>query len=421
MSKQLNIVIAGAGLAGLAAASALAGQQHKVTVLERKTVIEEVAYAINLKPNAAKTAYGTVGLDEATVRGNPCNEIIERSATDGEVRMHKPVDAPKEFGGPWYFCQRTQLHSALYKSALERGVAVELGAQVSAVDVGDSSRLAQVKLADGKTYEADLVLVADGIGSRLRNLVLQDDVDYRWDSGQVAYRAFVPVERLANSPDLAWLTRADAGGLYVWADMKQRVVVYPCPGHVNIVAIVDKDFLKAPGSLDVPRTKPTAELADEMRAQFEGFEPLAAELLSLAPTASLWPLHDVSPLPFYERGRALLIGDAAHATLPHQGQGASLAFEDAEGLAYLFKSSDPTFASDIPNTLAFFTQVRKERVHAIQHFSRVMAAPANYEKGDKLDALRFAGQTLTYNSISELINSHKVPEPEQVKANVTSA
>ena len=66
--------------------------------------------------------------------------------------------------------------------------------------------------------------VADGIGSRLRPKLLQDGVDYRWDSGQVAYRAFVPVELLKGHASLEWLTNPQAGGLYVWADQKQRVV-----------------------------------------------------------------------------------------------------------------------------------------------------------------------------------------------------
>lgn len=79
---------------------------------------------------------------------------------------------------------------------------------------------------------------------------------------------------------------------------------------------MDKDHLKVSGAADRPRKAADSATADEMRAQFDDFDVVSRELLSIAPDASLWPLHDVAPLPFYERGRGILIGDAAHATLP---------------------------------------------------------------------------------------------------------
>ena len=153
----LDIVICGAGIAGLAAACALA-PQHNVVVLERKDAVEEVAYAINLKPNAAKAAFGVVGLDPARVKGNPCLEIVERSAKDGEVRMHKAVDAPADFGGPWYFCQRTQLHAELLQTAKQRGATVVLGAQVDEIVLGDANTPASVAIHGAPRMTADLVL-----------------------------------------------------------------------------------------------------------------------------------------------------------------------------------------------------------------------------------------------------------------------
>ena len=68
--------------------------------------------------------------------------------------------------------------------------------------------------------------------------------------------------------------------------------------------------------------------------------------------------------------------------------------------------------------LADFTRLRRERVHAIQYFSRVMAKPASYEKGEKLDALRFAGKTLTYRGIAELLPEDSVRQEHAPTASV---
>ncbi|PWN89752.1 FAD/NAD(P)-binding domain-containing protein [Acaromyces ingoldii] len=397
--SSLRIIICGAGIAGLAAAAALA-THHQVIVLERKEELTEVSYAINLKPNAAHAAYGVVGLDPSKVRGLPCREIIERDAANGDIKMHKPVDAPADFGGPWYFCQRTELHAELLATAKARGAKVILGTEIE--DVNATHGVVLIK--GGDAMVADMVLIADGISSRLRKRVLQQETDYRWDSDQVAFRAFVPAERFRDQPELKWLAEQKSGGLYVWAAQKQRVVVYPCPDYVNLVAIVDKAHLqRQSGGSDLGRESNT-ETADAMRSQFADFDSTVKKLLDKVPHASLWPLFDVSCLPYYERERALLIGDAAHATLPHQGQGASLAFEDAEGLAYLFCNGSVT-PHDVSRVLKKFTELRRARVHMIQHFSRVMAKPASYEKGEKLDALRFAAQTLTFKSIAELETS----------------
>lgn len=157
MMEKLTIAICGAGIAGLAAASALAPNHH-VFVFERKRDLQEVSYAINLKPNAAKAAFGVIGLSPKTIKGNPCVEIVERNARDGEIKMKKLVDAPNDFGGPWYFCQRTELHSELLRSAKNRGAVVEVGKEVIHVQPGDSLNQAIIIFQNGTKFTVDLCL-----------------------------------------------------------------------------------------------------------------------------------------------------------------------------------------------------------------------------------------------------------------------
>lgn len=162
-TARLRVVICGAGIAGLAAAAALA-TCHQVTVLERKEELQEVAYAINLKPNAAHAAYGVVGLDAKNLQGLPCREFVERDGSSGHIKMAKPVDAVADYGGPWYFCQRTELHAALLAKARHRGVKINLGCEVKDVDVDAGI----VYNSSGVSMAADLILGELFSISRLR-------------------------------------------------------------------------------------------------------------------------------------------------------------------------------------------------------------------------------------------------------------
>lgn len=258
--------------------------------------------------------------------------------------------------------------------------------------------------------------VADGIASKLRRYVLDGRGSVHnglaapgsastkdaliVDSGQVAFRALVAWTDLAGDATLSYLTRPSHGGLYVWAGRKQRLVAYPCPGSVNIVAIVDRDSLH-PAAASAS-SAPSAATAEVLRDQFGTFHSSATRLLDHVRTASLWALNDLEPLARSGRGCVYLVGDASHATLPHQGQGASLAFEDAEALATMLADLDDASPTTIGRALHATSVLRTPRIRAIQHASRVMARPADYAKGEKGDALRFSQLMLKYKGISDL-------------------
>ncbi|GAC75469.1 hypothetical protein PANT_15c00093 [Moesziomyces antarcticus T-34] len=263
---RLNIIICGGGIAGLAAAGALA-PHHNVTVLERKPDIREGAYGINLKPNASLVAIELLGIEvtpppssfsftssEAEagggMRGVPCREVVERSAEDGVEQMRIGVDAETMFGAPWYLCRRDELLQQLYRTARQRGVYVRLDVRVQSLDQentadGRACGPVSIQTSNGETLHADLVLVADGIASKLRRYVLDGRGSVPnglaapgsastkdaliVDSGQVAFRALVAWTDLAGDATLSYLTRPSHGGLYVWAGRKQRLrLAAPC-------------------------------------------------------------------------------------------------------------------------------------------------------------------------------------------------
>lgn len=179
---SLSVLIIGGGIAGLASACALA-DHHRVTVLERKSTVQETSYAINLKPNASFSAaqFGiSIGESHSdNLSGVPCKVVLERSGVDGVVRHEKAVDAEHDFGAPWYFCRRDQLHEELVKVAQSKGVVIQTGEDVVSltqkIDLPEASPadapLVTTRTALGNVYSSDVALgevsLAGGLTAKL--------------------------------------------------------------------------------------------------------------------------------------------------------------------------------------------------------------------------------------------------------------
>lgn len=120
-----------------------------------------------------------------------------------------------------------------------------------------------------------------------------------------------------------------------------------------------------------------------------------SELLSHVDTTFRWGLYDRDPLPRWTRGRLTLLGDAAHAMLPHMGQGANQAIEDGMALAVLLRDLD---AADAPEALPRYEQLRRERTALVQQGSRA--------NGTRLDS----GQatTMTTNMAQSGVAAHDI-------------
>ena len=156
----LKVLIAGAGLGGLATAVALARSGHKVTVFEQAPVLGEVGAGIQIPSNSARLLlrWG-LGQHLSSIINEPENIIMRRWENGQAIGLTRLVpDFQRSFGAPYYVIHRAHLHDALYKLALELGVKVELGATVVDYDVNAPS----VTLENGPVHHGDLVIGADG-------------------------------------------------------------------------------------------------------------------------------------------------------------------------------------------------------------------------------------------------------------------
>ncbi|BCR98806.1 uncharacterized protein AKAW2_40489A [Aspergillus luchuensis] len=410
---SLNVAIIGSGLAGCLAARILR-EQHTVTIYERETAKAEAGAAINLGPNAVHIL-NSVDFDRRRACSIPVTRVLSYNK-QGELTHESIHDYVQEFGTDWLFHHRVDLRDELLRLATapseELGLTgepatVRFGARVVGGDV-DEGRLT---LEDGEVVEADLVVAADGIRSIMRGPVVNDDAYITAQpSGSSAFRFTMSREKvieLHNGEVPEIMDSSKSGtlfGVYALDPTERRVIMYPCRNYeiLNFAVLAPDNMLKTPASSDswsAPGDR------DEMISLFTDFPDWVLKYFRAAENIKLWQLRMQDPLPTYIRGRTVLIGDAAHAMTPHQGQGGCQAIEDAEGFRLFL--GDHVTRANVPTILEDFDRVRRPRASQIQlNTSQAMARHSAKE------IYRFRKFNFTYHGIFEELR--KIKESEKV-------
>jgi salicylate hydroxylase len=350
MARTRRVIIVGAGLGGLAAAVGLRQRGFEVEVYEQSPALGEIGAGINVTPNGAKVL-NAFGLgDEARRLGNIGSELTMCDMkTDERLFGFAWSEFEARYGQPQY-----QFHRADLLGMLQRAVpdsAINLGARC--VDVSTSQTSAAITLENGKQIEADVVIGADGIRSRIR-AALWDDENPVF-TGQIAWRALLkgkdlPTDILGSSGARAWMG----------------------PDHYCV-----SYFLRGRDLINVVLRGKSEEWAEEswtaqddpaaVRAKFA---PHACErlnrLMGEIRACNKFGLFGRKSTQRWGKGRIQLVGDAAHPVLPNGGQGANGAFEDAFILAaWLDEQRDDATAA-----LQSYEAVRKPRATKVQGRSR---------------------------------------------------
>jgi salicylate hydroxylase len=254
------------------------------------------------------------------------------------------------FKAPFWTVERSAVQQALLA---ELGAGhVRLGARCTGVETTDHG--AVIRFADGTTVEADAVVGADGIHSVVRDSVFGPDEAVF--SGTSGYRALVPMERLRHVPELT------ESVLWLWLGPGRHFIAYPVAGGtaLNFLAVVpDRTWTVESWSTEGDGT--------ELLAAFDGWHPFVTEILRACDRPGRWALYDREPQRTWSAGSVTLLGDAAHAMLPHHGQGANQALEDALVLAHLLGRAD---AGGVVPALRAYEQLRRPRTRLLQAGSR---------------------------------------------------
>ncbi len=311
-----RVIIAGGGIGGAANALALAKKGASVTLFERAKEFGEVGAGLQVGPHGARILDSWGLLDEALASGVLPNNIVFRDAITAEVltKIDLGRDFQQHYGGPYFVTHRSDLHASLINAA--RAAGAELHAGTTVTDVVTEGDRVIVATDNGRTHEADVALGMDGLKSRLRKQVSDDQPV---PSGFAAYRGTFPFSELPLEEDIEdvvgyigprchFIQYPLRGG-----DMLNQVAVFQSPGYTRGV-----ENWGGPDELE----QAYAHCHHNVRA---GIEYLWKD--------RWWPMHDREPIDDWIDGRMILLGDAAHPPLQYLASGAVMAIEDAKCLA----------------------------------------------------------------------------------------
>ena len=341
--KNLNIAIVGAGYGGAAAAKALSLLGADVNVYEQASQMREVGAGIGLRP-ATMHRFSQWGIFDAIAKVSSPSDYFEILTATGEPIMK---DTWPEFG------EQTQTHliprgdfiEALL-GVLPEGM-VHLGHKLETIE--DKGGRPVLTFTNGKSVEADLVVGADGIKSVVREQLFSDKGPVF--SGEHAYRAVISAD--------------DAHGMVVDDNLR----MYMGRGtKVYLLPLRHRNQM----SFDITALCPDSTWAptitkDDLVATVEGFDE---RIVNIArgldmDTVNIRAVYDIDPVSSWHTDSVVVMGDAAHSMLHHQGQGANSAIEDAGALADALAG-----AGSVKEALALFQATRKPVTDELQRISR---------------------------------------------------
>jgi salicylate hydroxylase len=358
VAASRTIVVAGAGIGGLTASLALAGQGFRVVVLEKAERLEEAGAGLQLSPNASRVLIDLGLQPRLAARAVTPDAISIMSAQGGGEIARLPLGeaATLRAGAPYWVMHRADLQAALQAQVNDHSdIELRLGCQFE--DVVPHAKGLTVVQRSG-TMRQQVVAVAlvgaDGIWSAVRHHLFPE-VQPQF-SGLIAWRGTLEATQLPRE--------YTSPRVQLWMGPKAHLVTYPISGarEINVVAVV-------PGTWNRPGWSAPGE-AKEIKQAFETRWPGAARMMIAAVDDwRKWALFTLPDGGEWSDGAIALLGDAVHAMLPFAAQGAGMAIEDAAVLANCLGQTGEN-TTGIPAALKRYGRLRRSRVRRIQHAAR---------------------------------------------------
>lgn len=350
-----EIIIAGAGIAGLTAAIALAARGFSCSIFERSERLEEVGAGLQLSPNATRLLDRLGVLELLRPHAVQPEAVLLRKAGTLRQLARVPLgeDAERRWSAPYLVAHRADLQSALLEKVAQEpsirlttgaeiraALTIETGVQVS-IDVNGASR----------TLDGLLLIGADGVWSKTRALVASS-AKSRF-AGEVAWRTTIA----SDSPGGRMLCEIGANtAVTAFLHPGAHLIVYPVRAGTafNLVAFT-------PGERIADGWSGNADIAILVKA-LRGAAAELSQLIQAAGPWAAWPIHTIDSTGPWTRDKTIaLIGDAAHAMTPFAAQGAAMAIEDAVTLADAISESPGSMAG----VLAQWEAKRRPRVRRV--------------------------------------------------------
>lgn len=333
-----KVLIIGCGIAGPVLAGFLQRAGFEAVIFEGRSAPSDDAGAfLNLAPNGAEILRTLGVADEVLGYGTPTTRILFQNHRGKQLGLNPEQTT---------LIKRGLLNKGLRESAIRAGIPVQFGKKL--VDVNFGAGHVTAVFEDGTTERGDLLVGCDGIHSRTRRAVLPDAPRPQY-TGVIDCGAFTRAP-VAESAD---------GVMRMTFGLKGFFGYQVTPGG-EIYWFENYTEPREPDRTELDAI-PDARWRERLLEMHRGdHSPIPEVIRSTTGPIGRWPIYDMPSIPVWHRNEVCLIGDAAHATSPHVGQGASMAMEDAIVLAKCLR--------DVPDTrqaFAAFERLRRDRVEEI--------------------------------------------------------
>ncbi len=358
IKKNQHAIIIGSGIAGAAMALFLKKAGIDATVYEAYPRLTTIGGGMSLGPNGMNVL-AELGLAEKLKAQAATLERLHFQNQAGKQLAETSSGTVEKYGQTSVALHRSALLELVLDEADRQGIAFEYEKRLTGYMEQGNQVIAQFE--DGSTAMGDYIIGADGIHSKVRSIMLPNGPSPIY-TGHVAIGGFVDEKYRAwdNSNDI-----------------KKTVLVFGPEssfGYCNMSAGLPQwgwwstyGQAKEPTKADLDALT-DARLRQLLLKRHASWAPPIKEFIENSTTMIKTPIFDVPPLPTWHVGRAVLIGDAAHAMSPHAGQGASVALEDAMYLAKMLR--DHSFEEAVE----LYQKARKKRAEKICKTGRDNAA-----------------------------------------------
>jgi len=346
MADISSIAVVGGGIGGVTAALLLQKAGYSCQVYEQSCEITRTGAGINLYPNGTRVLK-FLGLEKQLyTMGLQHKAKQSRDFDTGRLTYRIECQTLTDlYGAPCLAIHRGDLAQIL-TSSLQPGT-MHLDRSLTALE--DTGNHVNLMFANGATAKADIVIGADGVNSKVREILLGPEKPTY--SGDVAYRGLFPIELLGGfKPDdhCKW-----------WHNDRRFIIIY------YITAGRDEAYFVggAPEVWGKDEYSPMNVSSQHLLNVFHDFHPDVLQVLKATPEGSRWAVLERDPLPLWSRGRIVILGDACHPMMPYMGQGGSMALEDAAMLVRCLRDAG---SGDHEAAFRLYEANRADRTRRIQ-------------------------------------------------------
>ncbi len=336
----MQILIVGAGVAGLTLAGLLRQRGLAPLIIEREDSITTKGYMLGLYPLGSRVLHG-LGLYPSFLSRSVSMSRYEIGNGRGELIREYDLTPISDRFGPIQGISRGELINVLLEGVKD----TEIRFSTTVETLNQHHRAVEVAFNDGNTGNFDLVVGADGMHSQIRKLVLKEhEYPYR-DTGWGGWVYWADLGQHPQETYTEYWVEGRFLGLY---SVKQRLGVF----LGGLVRDVEKQGL--------------AGVAAQLDQQFPHPIPALRAALTSTDDAFFWKFHDCR-VKHWQKGRIVLLGDAAVGFLPTAGVGASMAMESAAALNDELSRAD---AAHVERALSLYEKRHRGRVERAQTSSR---------------------------------------------------